>query len=155
VKKHRPRRPSRANPGKDEGNLKTAKVYVIPCSGIGKATASVGREAAYRVVEDLLPETCDTLCLGLLTTGDEEARAEVRDNLVVAIDGCAKDCARKNVEASGKAPDIAHRVQDFMKKHKGLKPEAVLDVGEGGHELAEVIAGEVAAEIEERLVGED
>jgi uncharacterized metal-binding protein len=131
------------------------KVYIIPCSGIGKATASVGREATYRVVEDLLPETCDTLCLGLLTTGDEEARALVRHNLIVAIDGCAKDCARKNVEASGKTPDIAHRVQDFMKKHKGLKPEAVLDVGEGGRELADKMADEVAAEIKGLLEEED
>jgi len=131
------------------------KVYVIPCSGIGKATASVGREATYRVVEDLLPASCDTLCLGLLTMGDEEACAEVRDNLVVAIDGCAKDCARKNVEASGKAPDISHRVQDFMKGHKGLKPEAVLDVGEGGRKLVEIIADELAAEIEDLLEEED
>ena len=135
--------------------MKQTKVYVVPCSGIGKATASVGREAAYRIVEDLLPETCDALCLGLLTMGDEEACAEVRDNLVVAIDGCAKDCARKNVEASGKVPDIAHRVQDFMKTHKGLKPEAVLDIGEGGRELAEIIAGEIAAEIEEKFGEED
>jgi uncharacterized metal-binding protein len=131
------------------------KVYVIPCSGIGKATASVGRQAAYRIVEDLIPASCDTLCLGLLTMGNEEASGEVRDNIVVAIDGCAKDCARKNVEASGKAPDISHRVQDFMKEHKGLKPEAVLDVGEGGRKLVDIIAGEVAAEIEELLEEED
>jgi uncharacterized metal-binding protein len=135
--------------------LRERKVYIIPCSGIGKATASVGREATYRVVEDLLPETCDTLCLGLLTTGDEEARVLVRDNLVMAIDGCAKDCARKNVEASGKTPDIAYRVQDFMKKHKGLKPETVLDVGEGGRKLADKMADEVAAEIRGLLEEED
>jgi uncharacterized metal-binding protein len=128
--------------------MEKRKVYVIPCSGIGKATASTGREAVYRVVEDLLPEETDTMCLSLLTLGDEEACAAVRDNLVVAIDGCAKDCARKNVEAAGKAPDIAHRVQDFMKKNKGLKPEAVLDIGEGGHKLAEIISGEIADEIE-------
>ena len=87
--------------------------------------------------------------------GDEEACAEVRDNLVVAIDGCAKDCARKNIEASGKIPDISHRVQDFMKECKGLKPEAVLDVGEGGHKLAEMMAGEVAEEIDGLLEEED
>ena len=131
--------------------MDTKKVYVIPCSGIGKATASAGREATYRIVEDLLPETCDTLCLSLLTMKDEEAVGKVRDNLVVAIDGCAKDCARKNVEASGKTPDISRRIQDFMKEHRGLKPETVLDIGEGGRKLAEIVAEELSGEIEDLL----
>ncbi len=130
------------------------KVYVIPCSGIGKATASAGREAAYRVVEDLLPRRCDTLCLSLLTMGDEEAREKVKKSKVVTIDGCAKDCSRKNVEAYGKDPDISHRVQDFMKKHKGLKPETVLDIGEGGRRLAQAMADEIAEEIADLLEGE-
>ncbi len=129
------------------------KVYIIPCSGIGKASASVGRDAAYRVVEELMPEKADTLCLALLTTEDEEAREKVRGNYVVAIDGCAKDCARKNVEAAGKPPEIAHRVQDYLKRHKDLKPEAVLDTGEGGRRLAEVMSEELAAEIEDLLDG--
>lgn len=131
--------------------MDTKKVYVIPCSGIGKATASAGREATYRIVEDLLPETCDTLCLSLLTMKNEEAVGKVRENLVVAIDGCAKDCARKNVEASGKTPDISRRIQDFMKEHRGLKPETVLDIGEGGRKLAEIVAEELSGEIEDLL----
>lgn len=131
------------------------RVYVIPCSGIGKASASVGREATYRVVEDLLPDKAETLCLALLTLEDEEACNKVRGNHVVAIDGCAKDCARKNVEAAGKAPDIAHRVQDYLKKHKDLKPETVLDIGEGGRKLVDVISEELAGEIEGLLEGGD
>ena len=129
------------------------KVYVIPCSGIGKASASVGRDATYRVVEDLLPEKAETLCLALLTLEDKDAQEKVRGNYVVAIDGCAKDCARKNVEAAGKAPDIAHRVQDYLKKYKDLKPETVLDIGEGGRKLVEVMSNELVGEIEELLKG--
>ncbi len=128
-------------------------VYVIPCSGIGKASASVGRQAAYRVVEELFPEKADTMCLALLTLEDPEAQKKVRDNYVVAIDGCAKDCARKNVEAAGKLPEIAHRVQDYMKKHKDLKPEAVLELGAGGEKLVELMAKELAEEIEGLLEG--
>lgn len=129
------------------------KVYVIPCSGIGKASASVGRDAAYRVVEDLLPDKAETICLALLTLEDQEACEKVRGNYAVAIDGCAKDCARKNVEAAGKAPDIAHRVQDYLKKHKDLKPETVLDIGEDGRKLVEVMSDELAGEIGELLKG--
>ena len=125
------------------------KVYVVPCSGIGKATASVGREATYKVVEDKRPECADTICLALLTLGDEEALEEVRNADVITIDGCAKDCARKNVEASGKPPVINHRVHDFLKEHRDLKPETVLDIGDDGSKLVEIIAEDIAGEIDE------
>ena len=128
------------------------RVYVIPCSGIGKATASVGRDATYKIIEDMRPETADTLCLSLLTMGDEETVEKVRSNKVITIEGCAKDCARKNVEASGRAPDISHRVHDYLKEHRELKPETVLDIGEGGRKLTEVIAEQVAEEVDE-LIG--
>ena len=123
------------------------KVFVIPCSGIGKATASVGREATYRVVDDRIFEKADTLCLSLLTMGDKDAAEKVRTGKVITIDGCAKDCARKNVELSGGKPDASHRVQDFLKEHRDLKPETVLDIGEGGEKLADVIAEDLAREI--------
>ncbi len=125
------------------------KVYVIPCSGIGKPTASVGREATYRVIEDKRPEQADTVCLGRLTLGDEEAVEKVRGGNVITIEGCAKDCARKNVEAAGKPPVISHRVHDYLKEHRDLKPESVLDIGEGGRKLADVIADDIAKEIDE------
>jgi len=127
------------------------KVYIIPCSGIGKATASVGRGATYKVIEDMRPETADTLCLSLLTMGDEEAALKVRGNKVITIEGCAKDCARKNVEASGRSPDISHRVHDFLKEHRDLKPETVLDVGEGGRKLTELIAEQIADEVDDLM----
>ncbi|MHB8896899.1 MAG: putative zinc-binding protein [Candidatus Geothermincolia bacterium] len=129
--------------------MDSRKVYVIPCSGIGKATASVGREATYAVVEDKRPECADTVCLALLTLGDEEALAKVRDSAVITIDGCPRDCARKNVLTCGKPPVFNHRVHEYLKEHRDLKPESVLDIGEGGRKLVEVIAEDVAREIDE------
>ncbi len=125
------------------------KVYIIPCSGIGKATASVGRDATYKVIEDKRPETSDTLCLSLLTMGDEETVEKVRGNKVITIEGCAKDCARKNVEASGGSSDISHRVHDYLKEHRDLKPESVLDIGSEGRKLVKIIADDIAEEIDE------
>jgi hypothetical protein len=101
------------------------------------------------VVEDKRPECADTICLGLLTLGDEEAAEKVRGADVITIDGCAKDCARKNVEASGKPPIINHRVHDYLKEHRDLKPETVLDIGEPGRKLVEVIAEDIVEEIDE------
>ncbi|MGB5932658.1 MAG: putative zinc-binding protein, partial [Anaerolineae bacterium] len=77
------------------------KVLIIPCSGIGKAFGSVGREAMYIVVEELRPEETETVCLSLLTLGDEEAKDRVRRHLVITIDGCPKGCAEVNVESVG------------------------------------------------------
>ena len=127
------------------------KVYVIPCSGIGKATASVGRDAAFKVVEEKRPDTSDTLCLSLLTMKDADTVEKVTGAKVITIEGCAKDCARKNVEASGRAPDISHRVHDFLKEHRDLKPETVLDTGEVGRKLSEIIAEQVADEVDELI----
>ena len=127
------------------------KVYVIPCSGIGKATASVGRDAAFKVVEEKRPDTSDTLCLSLLTMKDADTVEKITGARVITIEGCAKDCARKNVEASGRAPDISHRVHDFLKEHRDLKPETVLDTGEGGRKLSEIIAEQVADEVDELI----
>ncbi|MBN1289680.1 MAG: hypothetical protein JXA49_08605 [Actinobacteria bacterium] len=124
------------------------KVYVIPCSGIGKPTASVGRDAAYRVIEEKRPKIADTICLALLTLGDKEALEKVRTADVITIDGCAKDCAKKNVEAAGRPPVSSHRVPGYLKDNKDCKPESVLDIGEGGEKLVEIIADDVAREID-------
>ncbi len=130
------------------------KVYVIPCSGIGKASASVGREAMYWVVEELCPDVADTLCLSLLVMGDEEAREAVRSNYCISVDGCGKDCARKNIELSGGKLTAGKRVHDVLKKHRDLQPESVRDIGEPGRKLAKLLAEELADEVDAALGGE-
>ena len=131
------------------------KIYVIPCSGIGKAAASVGREAMYRVVEELRPEVADTLCLSLLVMGDEDAREAVRSNSCISVDGCGKDCARKNIELSGGKLTSSRRVHDVLKKHRDLQPESVRDIGEAGRKLAELLADELAGEVDAALEGDE
>ena len=79
----------------------------------------------------------------------QETVEKVRSSKGITFEGCAKDRARKNVEVSGRAPDISHRVHDFLKEHRDLKPETVLDVGEGGRKLTELIAEQVADEIDD------
>ena len=127
------------------------KVIIIPCSGIGKPIASVGREATYEVIENLRPGVTDTVCLSLLVMGDERATSEIRENPVVTIDGCPKDCSRKNVELSGGKEVFHLRAIDVLKDHKELKPKSVIDIGEEGRKLARILAGEVAAKVDELL----
>jgi uncharacterized metal-binding protein len=122
-------------------------VLIIPCSGIGKAFGSVGREAMYRVVEDLCPANTDTVCLSLLTLGDADAQAKVRAHATITIDGCPTACAKVNVEAAGGRPVAILRVSDTYRAHKALKVRKVSELGENGHALANFLADEIVAKV--------
>ena len=129
------------------------RVIIIPCSGIGKAFGSVGREAAYVVTEELRPGCTQTVCLSLLTLGDEEARRQVRNHPTITIDGCPTACARVNVEQAGAAPAAAFRVFDVFRQHKELRVRSVSDIGKAGEEMARILATDVAAKVDELREG--
>ena len=98
------------------------KVLVIPCSGVGKVHGLLSREAAYMVVDELAPEETDVVCLALLVKGDEEALAKVRTHPCIAIDGCGKACAQKNVEIAGGEVAEALQVGRALTGHRGAQP---------------------------------
>ena len=124
------------------------KVVVLPCSGIGKAYGEIGRQAVYELAEDLRPEEVTTACLARLMIDDPDTKALVKDNFVMTIDGCAHDCARKNVESAGKQVDSALRVIEAFKKHRDLKPQGVLELGEPGFKLAHILAERLNEEVD-------
>ena len=130
---------------------KQKKAIIIPCSGIGKAFGSVGREATYIVTDELRPDSTRTVCLSLLTMGDEEARASVQGSPTITVDGCPKACARRNVEASGGAPAADFRVVDVYRANRELKVDSVLQLGDNGRRLARLLADQVAAEVDRIL----
>ena len=125
------------------------EVLIIPCSGIGKAFGSVGREAAYVVAEELRPGCTSTVCLSLLTLGDREAQLRVRQHPTITIDGCPKACARVNVEQAGANPAATFRVFDVFRRHKELKVRRVSDIGEVGEAMARILAEEIADKVDE------
>ena len=79
---------------------------------------------------------------------DPDTKALVQGNPVITVDGCAKDCARKNVEFAGKAVDGALRVIDIFKDNRDLKPEGILRLGEPGFKLVHILAQKLAEEID-------
>ncbi len=129
------------------------RVIVIPCSGIGKAYGSVGREAMYQVTEELRPDSTGTVCLSLLTLGDAEAQRQVREHPTITIDGCPKACAQVNVQASGGQPAKTFRVFDVFRAHKELKVRSVSELGESGNEMARILAEEIAAQVDKLIAG--
>lgn len=129
--------------------LKDGKVFVIPCSGIGKALGTVGRTAMYEVVEKLRPNEATTVCLPLLTIGDETVLKLVRNNPCISVDGCPFQCARKNIEASKGKIVASFMVTDVLRENKELKPEAVTELGPKGLKLASILAEKIAKQIDE------
>lgn len=124
------------------------KVVVLPCSGVGKAYGEIGRQAVYDLAEDLKPEDVKTACLARLMIDDPETKELVKDNFVITVDGCSLDCARKNVEAAGGKVDSALRVLDTFKKHRDLKPQGTLELGEPGLKLAHILAERLSEEVD-------
>ena len=129
-------------------------VFIIPCSGIGKSLGTVGRKAAYKVIEELRPNQARTTCLALLTIGDEETLKMIRENPCISIDGCPAQCSKKNIEASKGKLVRSIMVTDVLRNHRGLKPEWVIKLNTEGEKLASLLADEVAKEVD-KIEGDD
>ncbi len=134
--------------------VKTQKVIVVPCSGIGKPYGTVSREAAYDITEDLRPEQTQLIPLALLVLGDEESRAAVAEYSAVTIDGCKLACAAKMVQQSGGTIAQEFAVLDVYRRHKDLKPQGIAELNEAGQKLARVLAEEVLTVVDDLTVEE-
>jgi uncharacterized metal-binding protein len=121
----------------------TEKVLVVPCSGIGKVHGLIGREAVYRVTDTLMPRQAETLCLALLVTGDREVRSKVQQHPCIAVDGCPKLCARKNIELSGSKAAVGIRVYDTLKRHRGDSFGSPTSLSDQGWAAVDEIAVEI------------
>jgi len=132
----------------------SAKVVIVPCSGIGKTYGTVSREVAYDITEDLRAKDTQLVALSMLVLGDESARSAITGNPAITIDGCKLACASKMVKESGGmvAQEIA--VLDVYRRYKQFKPQGIAELNEGGLKLAHALAEEVAITID-ALVAED
>ena len=128
------------------------RVVIVPCSGIGKTYGSVSREAAYDVTEDLRPTETQLVPLSLLVLGDERARAAVADNPAITIDGCKLACATKMVKEGGGTVAKDYAVLDVYRRFKQFKPQGIAELNEGGQQLAQALAQEIATVVDELKV---
>jgi uncharacterized metal-binding protein len=129
--------------------LKERPILIIPCSGIGKPFGTIGRDATFRVVDELRKGRADTNCLSLLVMGDEEATKQIRESAAIAVDGCPLECARKNIEIAGGRIAAHFKVMDLLRENKGLRPRQVTFLDEDGTKLAEMLAERIAVKVDE------
>lgn len=130
------------------------RVVVVPCSGIGKTYGTVGREAAYILVEELRPEAAEVIALSLLVLGDEASRACVQATPAITIDGCKLACASKMVAESGGRVACEANVLDTYRRNRTLRPKGISQLSPDGQELARKLAEELA-EATDTIVGEE
>jgi uncharacterized metal-binding protein len=124
------------------------KVMIVPCSGIGKTYGTVSREAAYVLTEETRPEETQLVALSMLVLGDEEARKAVSAHPAVTIDGCKLACATKMVKESGGRVAQDFAVLDVYRRNKQFKPQGIAELNQGGLQLAQALAQEIAAVID-------
>jgi uncharacterized metal-binding protein len=125
------------------------RVVIVPCSGIGKTYGSVSREAAYVVTQDLRPAETQLVALSKLVLGDEAARSAVAGNPAITIDGCKLACATKMVKENGGVVAQDYAVLDVYRRYKQFKPKGIAELNEGGLQLADALAKEIASSIDD------
>lgn len=127
------------------------KVLIIPCSGIGKPIGTISRETTYAIIEKSGKGKAETVCLALLTSQDKETMDKIKNNYVITLDGCAKHCAKKNTEQCGKIPDKSYMILKFAAANPDMKPQGIIDTGEGGKALVDTISDTIIKDIESLL----
>jgi uncharacterized metal-binding protein len=74
------------------------KAGIISCSGEAIPEGTIARLATRQVLESLRPGKTVTLCLPLFLAGEEGERNFAKTHPTIAIDGCAKQCAKWGTE---------------------------------------------------------
>jgi uncharacterized metal-binding protein len=126
-----------------------SKIKVVPCSGIGKVFGLMARETALTVTDRLCPDVVEIVCLAHLVTGANEAINKVKGQSCITVDGCAKLCAAKSVEAAGGIIKEKSRVLDEMRNHKGKETGTGTALTEDGWQIVDEYAEKIAQKVKE------
>jgi len=132
------------------------KVYIIPCSGIGKVFGSIGRETTYVVVNELAKEKAELECLPLIVKGKKEVIDKLKENKVIVIDGCPLKWSYNNVmEQVGKV-DAQFMTTNVVRENREFKPEpSIIPIGDNTRVLSTKLAEQVAKKVDELLENEE
>ena len=128
------------------------KVYIIPCSGIGKVFGSISRETTYIVINELAKGKAELECLPLIVKGKKEVIEELKLNKVIVIDGCPLKCSFNNVMEQVGRVDAQFMTTDIVKENREFKPESsIIPIGENTKVLSQKLAEQVSKKVDELL----
>ncbi|MCU7378946.1 putative zinc-binding protein [Clostridiales Family XIII bacterium ASD5510] len=124
-----------------------SKVKVAACSGIGKVFGLLARESALEAVKLIGVDKAEMVCLAHVVTGEEESIDKTKGKKFITVDGCPTLCAAKSVAASGGVVCEQYRAVDEIRKYRGAKPGNASELTQGGWEICDAFAKEIADKI--------
>lgn len=124
-------------------DLPQRKVGIIACSGEELAEGTVSRLAALKVLEQLRPRECVTICLPLFLAGGAGDRMFARFFPTITVDGCELRCAARGTEKYSGKPAASLVVSDLIQEHGLGQVEGKRRLNAAGEQAVEVTAARI------------
>jgi uncharacterized metal-binding protein len=132
-------------------NDQTLKIGIIACSGEEIAEGTISRLATRRVLELLRPGQTVTICLPLFLAGGQEERDFARRHPTIAVDGCAKLCAKRGTEMHSGPVNVSLVVSEILNGECGECSRSAKSQSEVDKEAVWRVSERIAAEIDALL----
>jgi hypothetical protein len=128
------------------------KVGIVSCSGESIAEGTISRLATRRVLELLRPDRTVTICLPLFLAGNEGERNFAKTHPTIAVDGCAKQCARWGTEQNSGPVSGALVVSEILGTAAAGCSRSSRGASPANKEAVWTVAEHIAAEVDRILV---
>jgi uncharacterized metal-binding protein len=127
------------------------KAGIISCSGEAIPEGTIARLATRQVLERLRPGATVTLCLPLFLAGEEGERNFARTHPTIAIDGCAKQCAKWSIEKHSGPVSGTLIVSEILGTNAACCSRSVRCASHADKEAVSNVAEKIAAEVDRVL----
>jgi uncharacterized metal-binding protein len=132
-------------------SVEITKVGIVSCSGESIAEGTISRLATRRVLELLRPDKAVTICLPLFLSGNEGERNFAKTHPTIAVDGCAKQCARWGTEQHSGPVSGAIVVSDILGTAPSGCSRSSRREPQSDKEAVRTVADRIAAEVDRLL----
>ena len=132
-------------------NAKNTKVGIISCSGEAIPEGTISRLATRQVLETLRSDVTVTLCLPLFLAGEEAERNFAKTHPTIAIDGCAKQCAKWSIEKYSAPVSGELIISEILGTNAAGCSHSSRYASHADSEAVSSVAGKIAAEVDRVL----
>lgn len=113
-----------------------SKFAIISCNGVDKKLGCIARELAIEFSNENRDH--HLICPVLLNSGDEKYEKALRENEIIAINGCMTRCATKLLDERSLKPKTQVYIPEMIKKI-GIKPTKGLSILDQDRDLLKKI----------------
>lgn len=128
-------------------------VCLQPCLGINHAAATIARQACYVVAEDLLPGQIHLGCAPALNAHVQEDIDFIKNDFVVCLEACEKNCATTLVGREGGNVNLVLSVPQVLREEGFEAEREPPEFFAPEHPAVQALAKRIAAECRKALDG--